>query len=174
KKVVIRGQNHFFCSAVLLPFFKLFGIDGVLKLAESVVDGMHPSQMVKCIDSGTRTIAPFYIMPLFFAKKIKRADRVDILFPREGVFISPVMLLVKKNCAENTSKMVEYLTGKELQQHCADNYFPSVHPEVNNPHVPNSRLFWLGWDFIYNNDLAAIKSRLAEQFTSKYLAGVKE
>jgi ABC-type Fe3+ transport system substrate-binding protein len=174
KKIVIRGQNNFFCSAVLLPFFKLFGIDGVLKLADSVVDGMHPSQMVKCIDSGSRTIAPFYIMPLFFAKKIKRTDRIDILFPREGAFISPVMLLVKNHCAENTSKMVEYLTGKELQQHCADNYFPSVHPEVNNPYVPDSRLFWIGWDFIYNSDLAAIKSKLAEEFTSKYLAGDKK
>jgi ABC-type Fe3+ transport system substrate-binding protein len=174
KKVVIRGQSDFFCSAVLLPFFKLFGIDGVLKLADSVVDGMHPSQMVMCIDSGSRTIAPFYIMPLFFAKKIKRTDRIDILFPREGAFISPVMLLVKNHCTENTSKMVEYLTGKELQQHCADNYFPSVHPEVNNPYVPDSRLFWIGWDFIYNSDLAAIKSKLAEEFTSKYLAGGKK
>ena len=171
KKVIIRGQDNFFCSAVLLPFYRLFGMDAVLSLAESVIDGMHPSQMVKQIDSAQSDIAPIYIMPLFFAKKIKRTDRIEIIFPHEGVFISPVTLLIKKSPSANTSEITDYLLGLELQQYCADNFFLSVHPDVKNPIMPTNKLYWIGWDFIYNNDLLSIKNLLGSKFTSTFLAG---
>jgi ABC-type Fe3+ transport system substrate-binding protein len=171
KKVVIRGQDNFFCSAVLLPFYRLFGMDAVLSLAESVVDGMHPSQMVKQIDSAQTDIAPIYIMPLFFAKKIKRTDRIEIIFPHEGVFISPITLLRKKLPSGNISEITDFLLGLELQQYCADNFFLSVHPDIKNPIMPNNKLYWIGWDFIYNNDLLSIKNTLGSKFTSTFMAG---
>lgn len=165
----MRGQDDFFCSGVLVPFFKLFGIDSISKLGASVCAGMHPSQMVKLIDSPSREIPPFYIMPWFFAKKIKQTDRIEIIFPQEGAFISPVQLLVKKSKAEEQANITEFLMSLELQQHCADNNFPSTHSLVNDIIPPEKNIFWIGWDFIYNNDLEEIKKNIGEIFTAEYL-----
>jgi ABC-type Fe3+ transport system substrate-binding protein len=169
KSIVIRGQDNFFCSGVLVPFFKLFGLDAISKLAASVCGGMHPSQMVKLIDSPSKDIPPFYIMPWFFAKKIKQTDRIKIVFPQEGAFISPVQLLVKKSKTESLTNISEFLMSQKLHQHCADNYFPSPHLHVNDIIPPGKNIFWIGWDFIYDNDLEEIKKSIGEIFTAQYL-----
>lgn len=95
-KVIMRGQAEFFCNGVLLPFYSLFGMEGVADLARSVRTGVHPSEMVKMIDSGKSDAAPLYIMPYFFARKVKNRDRISIRIPKEGAIISPVQMLVKK------------------------------------------------------------------------------
>lgn len=33
--------------------------------------------------------------------------------------------------------------------------FPSVNPNVNNP-TENKPMMWIGWDYIYNNDMGKI------------------
>jgi ABC-type Fe3+ transport system substrate-binding protein len=169
KTLVIRGQDNFFCSAVLLPFYQLAGKTGISKLAETVVQGMHPAQMVKAIDSAKTDIADFYIMPLFFAKKIKRMDQVEIIIPDEGAFVSPVTMLVKKTALEKSFFISDYLLSKEIQQYCADNYFAPVNPDVSFSFSHENKLYWLGWDFIYNNDLEKIKNDISNQFTSEFM-----
>ncbi|MBM9616815.1 ABC transporter substrate-binding protein [Desulfobulbus rhabdoformis] len=169
KSIIMRGQEDFFCSGVLVPFYRLFGSEAIPKLAASVCDGMHPSQMVKMIDTRSDNCPPFFIMPWFFAHKIKAKERIDILFPEEGAFISPVQLLVKKEKREALSTVVDFLMSRSLHQHCSDNFFPSPHPEVV-PNLPEGKkLFWIGWDFIYTNDLEQVKSEIGATFTKEYL-----
>ena len=98
--VVMRGQAEFFCNGVLLPFHALFGMDGVADLARSVRTGVHPSEMVKMIDSKRDDVAPLYIMPYFFARKIKDRERVTIRIPQEGAMVSPVQMLVKRSARD--------------------------------------------------------------------------
>lgn len=168
KSVIMRGQDDFFCSGVLIPYFKLYGVDSIKRLAGSVCGGMHPSQMVKMIDSGAKDIAPLYIMPWFFAKKIKLQDRINIIFPEEGGFISPVQILVKKLKYHQLSKITDYLLSEEMQQHCANNFFPSFHTKITNNLPAGKKIYWIGWDFIYGNDLGRIKKSIGELFTYEY------
>jgi ABC-type Fe3+ transport system substrate-binding protein len=169
KSIVMRGDNDFFCSGVLVPLYKMFGFDAVLQLASNVCTGLHPSQMVKLIDSSVKDIPPLYIMPLFFAQKIKNKERVEIIFPEEGALISPVQILVKKSALEKMTPVTNFLLSKELQQHCANNFFPSFHPDVINRLPDNSPLYWIGWDYIYSNDIGQIKETLRIKFTSEFL-----
>lgn len=169
KSIVMRGDNDFFCSGVLLPLYRMYGLENILYLASNVCSGMHPSQMVKMIDSSAKDIPPLYIMPLFFAQKIKNKDRVEIIIPDEGALVSPVQILVKKSTAEKTSFITDFLLGKELQQHCANNFFPSFHPHVKNSIPDESKLYWVGWNFIYCNDIGQIKDKLRTTFTKEFL-----
>jgi hypothetical protein len=169
KSIVMRGQDSFFCSGVLVPFYKLYGYNAIRKLAASVCGGMHPSQMVKMIDGPSKEIPPFFIMPWFFAQKIKRTDRIDILFPQEGAFISPVQFLVKTTKIEKLSYITDFLMNQELHQHCADNFFPSPHSLIKDIIPQSKNIFWIGWDFIYSYDLEEIKKRIGETFTNEYL-----
>ena len=169
KSIMMRGQGNFFCSGVLVPFFRLYGAEGLDRLAASVGWGTHPSQMIKRIDSGSDDIPPLYIMPLFFARKIKRTDRVDIIFPDEGAFVSPVQLLVKRSAREKLRFVTDFLMGEKVHQLCTDNHFPSPLPQIENRCVDVEKLFWIGWDFIYENDLGALKRTIGARFSTEFL-----
>ncbi|MEA3265628.1 MAG: ABC transporter substrate-binding protein, partial [Candidatus Fermentibacteria bacterium] len=34
--------------------------------------------------------------------------------------------------------------------------FPSVHPDLDNRIPPENKFMWLGWDYIYSNDISAL------------------
>jgi len=167
--VVMRGQKEFFCNGVLLPLYARYGMEGLLQFARSVHSGCHPSEMVKMIDSGRRDVPPFYVMPYFFAKKIKRQEAVTVIVPREGAIISPVQMLVKKSAAESMQGVTDFLCGKTFGQTCADAHFPSTHPEVDNHLESLSPLLWLGWDFLRSRDIGQLKNEMKESFREAFL-----
>jgi ABC-type Fe3+ transport system substrate-binding protein len=166
--VVMRGQAEFFCNGVLLPFYSLFGMDSIADLARSVRTGVHPSEMVKMIDSGKDDVAPLYIMPYFFAQKIKSKDRISIRIPTEGAIISPVQMFVKKSAQSRVSEITDYLCSVEFGQLCADAYFPSVHPEVRNVTSKIGKFYWIGWDFLKHNDIGALKKDIESVFMKAF------
>lgn len=162
--VVMRGQAKFFCNGVLLPFYALFGIDGIVDLARSVRTGVHPSEMVKMIDSGKRDVAPLYIMPYFFAQKIKDKSRISINIPTEGAIASPVQMLVKRTSQDKVKEITAFLCSTEFGQICADAYFPSVNEKVTNTTSYIKKLHWIGWDFLKQNDIGKLKKEIEEKF----------
>lgn len=168
--IVMRGQGSFFCSGVLVPFLRLFGMDAIPRLAANVREGVHPSQMVKMIDGKSPDVAPFFIMPWFFARKIKATHRVDILFPKEGALVSPVQILVKASARARLAELTDFLAGESLHRQCADNFFPPTHPDAPDIVPKDQKLFWIGWDFIEAHDLQATKREVGEVFTRAHLA----
>lgn len=168
--IVMRGQEEFFCNGVLLPFYSLFGMDGIIDLARSVRTGVHPSEMVKMIDSGKPDVAPLYIMPYFFAQKIKNKNRVSIHIPKEGAIVSPVQMLVKKSSQDKVKAITDFLCSPEFGQLCADAYFPSVNANVDNATACTQSLYWLGWDFLKRNDIGKLKKDIEQNFFKQFHA----
>ncbi|MBN2528464.1 MAG: ABC transporter substrate-binding protein [Deltaproteobacteria bacterium] len=166
--VVMRGQKDFFCNGVLMPFYKIWKEDGVRQMGRSVKTGVHPSEMVKMIDSSDNDVAPLYIMPYFFAQKIKHKERVTIHVPKEGAIVSPVQMLVKKDKLNDVSEITDFLLSQSLGQVCADAYFPSVHPKVHNPTAHISPLLWLGWDYIGSVDVGKTKKDIEAVFMQSF------
>ncbi|WP_321431157.1 ABC transporter substrate-binding protein [uncultured Methanolobus sp.] len=168
-KVAMRGQNGFFCNGVLLPFYQMYGTEGIKKLASSVYMGLHPSQMVKMVDSRKDDVPPMYIMPHFFAMKIKDKSRVSITVPEEGAIVSPVQMLVKKEATERVKEITDFLCGKEFGEISAKAFFPTTNPEIENKMDDVGPLYWLGWDFLLNNDIGALKKDIAEAFNKQFM-----
>ncbi|MBP1908418.1 ABC transporter substrate-binding protein [Methanolobus bombayensis] len=168
-KVVMRGQKGFFCNGVLLPFYQMYGNEGIKKLASSVYMGLHPSQMVKMIDSKKDDVPPIFIMPHFFTRKIKDKSRVTITIPSQGAIVSPVQMLVKKDATERVKEITDFLCGVEFGKISANAYFPTTNPEVNNKLEDVDSLYWLGWDFLLNNDIGALKKDIAEIFNKQFM-----
>lgn len=171
-KVVMRGQDGFFCNGVLLPFYRMYGMGGIKKLASSVYTGIHPSEMVKMIDSKKDDVPPMYIMPLFFAKKIQDKSRITINIHSEGAIVSPVQMLVKKSAIERVKEITNFICGKEFGEISARAFFPTTNPEVNNNLESNlegsDSLYWLGWDFLMNTDIGALKKEIEEVFNKQF------
>jgi ABC-type Fe3+ transport system substrate-binding protein len=165
----MRGQSGFFCNGVLLPFYQMYGTEGMKKLASSVYMGTHPSQMVKMIDSKKADVPPMYIMPYFFTRKIQDKSRVTISVPTEGAIVSPVQMLVKRSAAERVKEITDFLCGREFGEISAKALFPSANPGVDNQLGHVKPLYWMGWDFLMNTDVGAMKQELGEDFNKQFL-----
>ncbi len=166
-RVAMRGMNGFFCNGVLLPFYQMYGMEGIKKLASSIYTGLHPSEMVKMIDSKKDDVPAMYIMPYFFTRKIKDKSRVTITIPSEGAIVSPVQMLVKKSAAENVKEITDFLCGKEFGEVSARALFPTTNPEVDND-LKDIPLYWMGWEYLMNTDVGSLKKEIAEVFNKQF------
>jgi ABC-type Fe3+ transport system substrate-binding protein len=170
RSITLRGNEQFFCHAVLLPLYKEHGAEAMRALAHNVLNGWHPSQMVKAVSSG-RDSAALYVMPDFFAHKIPDRRAVKLIWPEDGALASPVSLLVKKEQADVLKPITDYLIGEAMARVFAGAFFPTPHPEVPNNLPPNAGLKWLGWDYIRANDLERLNGEIDEVFLPSVFGG---
>lgn len=164
--VTIRGGEDFFCHAVLLPTFRRFGKNGLKTLAANVFQGLHPAQMVSRID--TNAPGALYVMPEFFAQRIKNKARIRIIWPEDGALASPVTLQVKPSRIDALRPVLDYLTGRELARALVGAGFPTPHKDVEGE-VQERPLCWLGWDYLRANDLIALNAEIDGIFIPGFL-----
>lgn len=150
-KLVLRGQKQYYCESVLLSFEKLFGTEGVKKLADNTLLGCHPSEMIKMIKTSRTNGGAVFIMPYFYAKSIESNPNVEIIWPKEGAIVNAVSMLVKKNTSKEVKKLAEFIAGKEVAKMCSGAFFPSSYKSDKNEYFMN--LFWMGWDYIKDQTL---------------------
>ncbi len=161
-EIVMRGEDNFFCNAVMLPFYKEFGMDAIKILAKNIKSGMHPAEMVKLAGKDQPESGTFYIMPYFFTKRIKNRN-VEVVWPNDGAIASPVFLLAKESKIEENKKLLDFLLSKETGEMLNGRFFPSTHEEVKNENFPET-VSWLGWDFLTQNDIGKLKENIREVF----------
>lgn len=155
--IIMRGDNDFFCNAIMLPYYKAHGMEAVRKFARNIKSGKHPSQMVKLAGSGKEEAATVYIMPYFFAKKILN-PAVTVVWPEDGAIASPVFILAKKGVRDKHAPLFKFLFSTGMSEMLARGNFTPVNPDVATD-LPNA-VSWLGWDFLSNNPIGSIKDEI--------------
>jgi ABC-type Fe3+ transport system substrate-binding protein len=164
--ITLRGSRDFFCHAVLLPIWQRHGDDGLRSLADNVRQGLHPSQMVKQIDANAP--GAIYVMPEFFAHRVKNKERIHIAWPADGALASPVTLQVKASRARDLRPLLDYLTSVQLAQIMVGARFPVPHAQVKSE-VQDKPLLWPGWDFLRENDLLEVNRAIDAVFLQRAL-----
>ena len=159
--LAIRGGDNFFCHAVLLPVFQQFGAPGLERLAHNLFKGLHPSQMVNRIDKNQP--CALYVMPEFFARRVRHQDRIQVVWPEDGALASPVTLQVKPERNEQLKPVLDYLTGQDLAQVLARAGFPVPRADVAAG-VQTRPLRWLGWEYLRRHDLVSLNREIDEIF----------
>ena len=161
QSVILRGGSGFFCHAVLLPTYQRYGTEGLESLADNVRQGLHPSQMVKQIDAGAP--GALYVMPEFFAHRVKHKERIAIVWPEDGALASPVTLQVKSSRIDELRPVLDFLTGKEVARVLVDAGFPVPYDDVTGREQGKS-LLWAGLDHFRMNDLLALNREIDDIF----------
>ncbi|BCR06537.1 hypothetical protein DESUT3_36060 [Desulfuromonas versatilis] len=159
--VTLRGNQDFFCHAVLLPIYQAGGNEALLRLAPNVMQGLHPAQMVKQIDAGSG--GALYVMPEFFAHRVKNREKLAIIWPEDGALASPVTLQVKREKVAELKPVLDYLTGPDLARALVGARFPVPHAEVAGE-LQDAPLKWLGWDWLRENDIQAVNAAIDKVF----------
>lgn len=145
-KIVLRGQEQYYCESVLLNFEKLFGIEGLKRLADNTLLGCHPSEMIRLIKSGSPSGGAVYIMPYFYAKSIEADPRVEVVWPEEGAIVNAVSMLVKRETSAEVKMLADFIVGEEVGEMCAGAFFPSSRKTKKNDYLKD--LLWMGWKYI--------------------------
>lgn len=145
-------------NSILIHIYKLYGFEGVKNLGRSLLSNLHPAQMVEAKEPAVT------IMPYFFSKMIPAKGPKEVIWPAEGAIISPIFMLTKASKAKELDKIIKFMSGKTVGDTLANQgLFPSVHPEVKNP-VNGRPMLWVGWDFIYSNDMGKLIKKCEEAF----------
>lgn len=162
QQLVLRGDNSFFCNALFFPYIKDYGYESVSQLGQNTRYGLHPSEMVKQINMDRTEGIAAYVMPYSFYLKIRKTEHFKLVWPNEGAIVSPVQMLIKKGLYEKWKAEIDFITGLKMSSAMIDTGFPATHPSIENK-TPHS-LNWLGWEFIYNNDMQAVKNKAQKVF----------
>lgn len=163
KELTLRGDDDFFCNAILFPFLKDYGQEAVTQLGKNTAKGLHPSQMVKNLNAGNTGGTAIYVMPYSFAMKVRDTKRFRIVIPEEGAIVSPVQLMVKKSAYNKNKRLIDFLLGSEMGSALVRNGFPAL-TQKSTDFSQITKYNWVGWDFILKNDISACKIELQHLF----------
>jgi len=153
-------------NAILLHLNQLYGEESISILAKSLLKSMHPSEMVKSHKRKTE-IPAVTIMPYFFTKMVMPGSGMRAVWPKDGAIVSPIFLLSKKEKEDKLKPIVDFFLSKEVGEILAHKgLFPSVNPDIDNRIPEQNKFMWLGWDYIYKNDIGKLLEKCNEVFNS--------
>jgi ABC-type Fe3+ transport system substrate-binding protein len=153
-------------NAILLHLYKNYGEESIGKLGRSLMESMHPSQMVRS-DRKKSEKPAVTIMPYFFTKMVKEGGAMTAVWPEDGAIISPIFMLTKKSKIHELQPIIDFFASREVGEILAHKgLFPSINPEVDNRIPEKNRFMWLGWDYIYNHDIGKLITTCESIFNS--------
>ena len=158
-------------NAILLNIHKKYGDKGVQALGRSLLESMHPAEMVRS-EQRKQNKPAVTIMPYFFSKMVKEGGPLQAVWPEDGSIVSPIFMLAKSSKAEELKEIVDFFASEELGNLLAgQGLFPSTHPNVSNVLPENSPFMWLGWDYIQQHDLSELIAHCEGLFNKATLSG---
>ncbi len=164
KSVSLPVSDFDLFNAILLNINKKYGEEGVRKLGKSLIQSMHPAQMIKS-DRLKSNKPAITIMPYFFSRMAKEGGPMIAQWPEDGSIISPIFMLTKSKKVDKMEKLIDFLTSKELGEILShQGLFPSVSPEVDNKLDKDKKYMWLGWDYIMENNLQDLIDKCEKVF----------
>ncbi|OJF75638.1 MAG: iron ABC transporter substrate-binding protein [Treponema sp. CETP13] len=153
-------------NAILLNIHKMYGDEGIAKMGNNLLESMHPSQMVKS-DRKKNNKPIITIMPYFFTKMVKEGGTMKAVWPKDGAILSPIFMLSKKDKQKKLQPVIDFFASKPVGEILAHSgLFPSVHPEVDNQIAKENKFMWLGWDYIYSNDISNLITHCESVFNN--------
>ncbi|UUV19425.1 ABC transporter substrate-binding protein [Fusobacteria bacterium ZRK30] len=150
-------------NAILISIYKNYGEDGVKKLGKTLLQNMHPSQMVKS-DKLKANVPAVTIMPYFFTKMTGQGGPMVAQWPEDGAALSPIFMLTKKSKEKELKPLADFFASKEIGEILShQGLFPTVNPGVEN-NLGDKKFMWVGWDYIKNNDIGSILKHCEKLF----------
>lgn len=161
-------------NALLLNVYKLFGDEGIQKLAKACGSFLHPAQMVKEKYTYKEGDPAVHIAPYFFSTMIRGNSSLSVVWPEDGAVLAPIFMIAKKETYEQTKVFTDFFLSKEAGTVLSQNgFFPSTNPDVDNKLDKDKKFLWIGWDFLKQNDIGELLKKLNADF-EKALAAKTE
>lgn len=152
---------------VTLPLFvqKFYGEEGLKALERNAGACIPTLDAVKLAGNPARNGAPLYFVNWMFANSNVKSGKAELIWFEDGAPCEPVVLMARKNRDCKTNRIVEFLASEEVGSLFAKIHLPVTDARIQN-HLPEgAAVRWLGWDYLYENDIPKRVAELAERFT---------
>lgn len=170
QKVALPVGDFDLFNAILVNIYKDFGAEGIEKMGRSLLKSMHPSQMVKNAKKAQAEKPAVTIMPYFFTRMMHGVKTMEIVWPEDGAIISPIFMLAKSEKEKELKEIADFFSSKDVGEILSHKgLFPSLNAEVENPLPENAPFKWVGWDYIYSNDIGELIRTTNEIFEATSL-----
>lgn len=155
--IVYPDDGHMLDGIIMTYIYKDYGDEGLQRFKRNVIEGAHPSQMIKPGGLGHKPY--IMLMPWVFAKLKAMQPNMELVWPEDGAPILPIIVTSKNN--DNAKRITEVIFRKEVGDIFRNNgFFPSNATETDNRML--GKLNFIGWDYIYRNDLLEIIAHCKE------------
>ena len=167
RDVVISGEPGDIHESLLFGIYRDHGDAGLAALGANVRDFMHPAEMAKTAGSQSPRGAALFVLPGFFARSGPHKAATQIVWPEEGAYLTPLYLLRKRDARPAAALALAYLCGAEWAAFLAKVGLAPA--RAGSPPLPG-KLRWVGWDFVRQNDIEALRAPLNAAFVRGYNA----
>ena len=155
------GDGDDMADAVLLSLLKDFGWEGVERFAANTRGLMHSSRMA--LSGGPAKAGAISILPYFFAETTRQPAHMRVVWPEDGTAASPLYFLARKSARPRLDRLIRFFTEGFGQVESARWFLPLAGPLP--PGLPQgARIKWIGWDFIREHDITALRDELNVRF----------
>ena len=161
RDIIVSGEPGDIHESLLFGLYRDHGEAGLAALGANVRDFMHPAEMAKTAGSANPRGAALFLLPGFFARSGPHKAVTQIVWPEEGAYLTPQYLLRKRDARPAATLVLDYLCGTEWAAHLAKVGLAPA--RAGSPPLPG-KLRWVGWDFIRQNDLDALRVPLNAAF----------
>ncbi|KAA0256837.1 ABC transporter substrate-binding protein [Deferribacter autotrophicus] len=158
-------------NSILIHIYADYGEEGIERLQKIMFTGLHPTVAVKTQQMKNSQKPAVTVMPYFFSRMVGNLQTVKIIWPEDGAIISPIFALVRKDKKDKIKPLTDALISKEVGEILSHRgLFPSLNPEVKNTLIEPGNFKWVGWNYLFENNVEELIIRLNKRFES--LAGV--
>ncbi|WP_309400116.1 ABC transporter substrate-binding protein [Cerasicoccus maritimus] len=149
----------------LFNTWKRYGDEGLIGLGRNVRQFWSPAKIVKAAGARHPEGTSIYCLNYFFASSRRRAEKVELVWPEEGAYFQPLMVLGKRGRRPVSQLAIDFLYGENWAKYLDSVGFPCVRTYAGQKPLPG-KLAWTGWDFIRGHNLEELRTRLNEVFTN--------
>ena len=160
-QISMCGDGDDMADAALMCMYKEFGMEGVERLAANAHGLMHSSRMGK--SGGAAKGGGIYIIPYFFAETSQQPTHMRVIWPEDGTAASPIYFLAKKSARPRLDPVLDFFTSGFGQIKSARWFLPLGGP-LPDELPKDARIKWVGWDFIRERDITALRDELNATF----------
>lgn len=170
RDLIIGGWEDDVSDVILFNFHKEFGEAGLEALGRNVKGFWSGAEMARTAGTESPKGVALYVVPWFFASGSPHKERIRIVWPEDGVLAMPLFLLGKPELNPAAQIAFDFFTSPECAEFMAKVHFPpSLDAGEATPALPG-KLKWLGWDYLRNHDLEALREPLNAAFSKGYKA----
>ncbi|RII34366.1 ABC transporter substrate-binding protein [Clostridium chromiireducens] len=159
-QIIVNGEKGKISFVLLLYIFKEFGMKGISKIKLNVKDTWHGSKMAWIAGNASEDGAAIYIIPWIFAKACPKVKSIMVIWPEDGAIISPMFLISKKSLNETSREIYNVISKEKFGNIIAKSFYLSASSLVKNNIPRTSKIKWLGWKFIRENNIYSLKKLL--------------
>jgi hypothetical protein len=167
KSIVIPSLQDDISTMLLHHIYQRYGEAGLDRIERNIHGTLGGITAARTAGTGDSEAA-IYLVPWVFAQGAVKQGHTELVWPAEGALVEPLILMAKKERREEAGALLDFLKSAEVAEIFSENHFISTNPAADSRIPPGGKITWLGWNYVYHNDIEAIQTMLTGRF-NKFL-----